>query len=192
MSEVISISKCEIELMPGTKPYLGTPIANRGSSVNQMGELTTFRVTSSDELNMIVGLVSWKDSDPEVVPIDILSGLDKHNELKQRGRMSIGNSKDGNWLVTLSVLKYSAGKDRFTLHGGHLTEINEFLGQDFKALLLEVGALRVGARSEIDGETSKSASHLAAVIKPGDIRTLAVAYTVTRPLAVINDFGLNL
>ena len=190
--EAISISKCEIEFVPGTKTYLGTPMANRGSTANQTGELTAFRVTSSDELNMIVGLISWNDSDPEVKPIDILNGLDKHNELKQRGRMSIGNSKDGNWLVTLSVLKYSPGKDRFTLHGGHLTEINEYLGQDFKALLLEVGALRVGSRREIDGETSKSAGDLAAVIKPGDIRSLAVAYTVTRPLAVINDFGLEL
>lgn len=192
MIEAISISKCEIEFVPGTKPYLGTPMANRGSTANQTGELTTFRVTSSDELNMIVGLISWNDSDPEVKPIDILSGLDKHNELMQRGRMSIGNSKDGNWLVTLSVLKYSPGKDRFTLHGGHLTEINEYLDQDFKALLLEVGALRVGSRREIDGETSKSAGDFAAVIKPGDIRTLAVAYTVTRPLAIINDFGLDL
>lgn len=190
--EAISISKCEIEFIPGIKPYLGNPMANRGSSANQTGELTTFRVTSSDELNMMVGLISWNDSDPEVTPIDILNGLEKHNELMRRGRMSIGRSKDGNWLVTLSVLKYSPSKDRFTLHGGHLNQIDEFLGQDFKALLLEVGALRVGSRREIDGETSKSAGDLAAVIKPGDIRTIAVAYAVTRPLAVINDFGLDL
>ena len=192
MFESILVSKCEIEFVTGPKPFVGSPIRNRNESTNEQGNLTTFRVTSSDELNMIVGLIEWKDFDPEVVPIDILSGLEKHNELKQRGRMSICKSRDDNWLVTLSVLKFSPDKDRFTLHGGHLSEIDQYLGQDLRALLLKVGALRVGSRREIDDESSKSANQLAAVISPGDIQSLAVAYTVTRPLAIINDFGLDL
>lgn len=191
MSEVISISKCEIELVPGTKGYLGTPMANRNSSATEQGSLETFRVTSSDELNMMVGLIHWKESEPEVIPIELFSGLNKHQELMRRGRMSIGKSRDGNWLVILSVLKYNSIKDRFTLHGGHLDQIDEYLGQSFKELLLEVGAIRVGSRREIDAETSRAANELAAVVQPGDLRTVAVAYTVTRTLAVINDYGLE-
>ncbi len=192
MSEVISVSKCEIELIPGSKDYVGSPMANRNSSVTEQGSLSTFRVTSSDELNMMVGLIQWKESEPEVIPIEFFSGLNKHQELMRRGRMSIGSARDGNWLVILSVLKYNATKDRFTLHGGHLDQINEYLGQDLGALLLEVGALKVGTRREIDGETnSRVANELAVVVKPGDLRTVAVSYAVTRTLAVINDFGLD-
>jgi hypothetical protein len=140
---------------------------------------------------MMMGIIQWKESDPEVIPIELFSGLNKHQELMRRGRMSIGESADGKWLVTLSVLKYNSSKDRFTLHGGDLDQIDEYLGQSFKELLLEVGALRVGSRSEIDGETSRAAKQLAAVVQPSDLRTVAVAYTVTRTLAVINDFGID-
>ncbi len=194
MSEIanISVSKCEIEFLPGSKPYRGKPMADRDQAIEQTGRLRTFRVTSSDELNLIAGLIEWDNQDPEVAPIDLISGLQKHNELVRRGRMSIKISQDGNWLVVLSVLKYSPAKQYFTLHGGVLEDIDSFLGHSFKEFLLNTGALRFGTRAEIDGDTSRTANQLAVVIEPGDIETLAVAYTVTRPLAVINDYGLDL
>jgi hypothetical protein len=166
-------------------------MADRDQSVEQTGKLTTFRVTSSDELNMIVGLIEWENHDPEVAPIDLISGLQKHNELVRRGRMSIKMSKDDNWLVVLSVMKYSPSKQYFTLHGGVLEDIDSYLGYSFKQFLLDAGALRFGTRAEIDGDTSKTANQLAVVIEPGDIESLSIAYTVTRPLAVINDYGLD-
>jgi len=190
--EVISVSRCEIEIIPGTKSYSGKPISSKDATATVLGELSTFRVTSSDELNLIVGLVKWPNNEPEVLPIDLIGGLQKHQELSRRGRMSLSLTSDGNWLAVLSVLKYSPTKDRFTLHDGHLDQIDDYLGHSFEELLMEVGALRVGSRRDIDGETSRSANQLAAVVSPGDLRTLAVAYTVTRPLAVINDFGLDL
>ena len=166
-------------------------MADRGSPVEQTGKLTTFRVTSSDELNLIVGLIEWERDEPEVSPIDLICGLQKHNELVRRGRMSIRLSQDGNWLVVLSVMKYSPAKQYFTLHAGKLEEFDDYLGHSFKDLLMASGALRFGTRGEIDGDTSKTANQLAVVIEPGDIETLAIAYTVTRPLAVINDYGLD-
>jgi hypothetical protein len=188
----ISVSKCEIEFLPGSKPYRGKPMANRKEGAEQTGNLSTFRVTSSDELNLIVGLIEWERDDPEVGPIDLISGLQKHHELIRRGRMSIKVSRDGKWLVVLSVMKFSPVKEYFTLHGGVLEDIDSFLGHSFKEFLLGSGALRFGTRGEIDGDTSRTANQLAVVIEPGDIETLAIAYTVTRPLAVINDYGLDL
>jgi hypothetical protein len=90
------------------------------------------------------------------------------------------------------VLKYNEEKKYFTLHGSSFEEIDGFLGQSFAQLLLELGALNVGTRREIDGETNKTANQIAMIVNPGDIRSLAMAYTVTRPLAVINDFGLEI
>jgi len=187
----ISVSKCEIEFISGSKPYRGKPVGDRKEGLEQTGTLTTFRVTSSDELNLIAGLIEWESAEPEVVPIDLISGLMKHNELKNRGRMSIKYSHDGKWLVVLSVMKYNPAKQYFTLHGGVLEDIDEYLGHSFKEFLIGSGALRFGTRGEIDGETSRTANQLAVVIEPGDIRTLAIAYVVTRPLAVINDYGLT-
>lgn len=190
-SEPISVSKCAIEFLGDPKPYRGRPVGDRKEGQDQSGTLTTFRVTSSDELNLIAGLIEWESAEPEVVPIDLISGLNKHNELKNRGRMSIKQSREGKWLVVLSVMKYNPSKQYFTLHGGNLEEIDEYLGHSFKDFLMDSGALRFGTRAEIDSETSRSAKQLATVIEPGDLQTLAIAYTVTRPLAVINDFGLS-
>jgi hypothetical protein len=193
MSELanISISKCEIEFLPGTKSYHGKPMADRKAATNQNGKLTTFRVTSSDELNLIVGLIEWENAEPEVIPIDKVAGLQKHEDLARRGRMSVQLTSDDKWLIVLSVLKYSPLKEYFTLHGGNLEDIDTFVGESFKDILIESGALRFGTRAEIDGETSRSANQLAVVIEPGDIQTVALAYTVTRALAVINDYGLD-
>ena len=167
-------------------------MAARSDGVEQTGKLTTFRVTSSDELNLIVGLIEWENDEPEVAPIDLISGLQKHNELIRRGRMSIKISQDGKWLVVLSALKYNPKKQYFTLHGGVLEDIDEYLGHSFKEIMMGSGALRFGTRREIDGDTSRSANQLAVVIEPGDIEALAIAYTITRPLAVINDYGLDI
>ena len=190
-NEVISISKCEIELIPGTKTYRGKPISSKGGSTEQIADLTTFRVTSSDELNLMVGLVEWPNDPPEVKPIDLLGGLTKHESLARRGSMTLSESRDGNWLAVLKVMKYSPDKGYFTLHGATTEEIDQYLGYNFEELALEMGALRFGSRAEIEGETSRTANQLAMVVEPGDIKSLAFAYTVTRALAVINDFGLE-
>lgn len=193
MSEIpnISVSKCEIEFIPGSKAYRGRPASARAEGVDQTGNLTTFRVTSSDELNLMVGLIEWENGEPEVVPIDLITGLMKHRELANRGRMSIRHSHDGKWLVILSVMKYSPAKQYFTLHGGVLEDLDALLGHSFEDFLLDSGALRFGTRGDIDEDKSRTANQLAVVIEPGDIETLAIAYTVTRPLAVINDYGLD-
>ena len=190
-NEVISISKCEIELIPGTKSYRGKPVSDRGGGAEQIAKLTTFRVTSSDELNLMVGLVEWPSDPPEVKPIDLIGGLTKHASLARRGSMSLSDSRDGNWLAVLKEMKYSPDKGYFTLHGAASEEIDHYLGYDFKELALEIGALRFGTRAEIEDETSRTANQLAMVVPKGDLRSLAFAYTVTRALAVINDFGLE-
>ena len=177
--------------MPETKQFRGKPVSTRGAGPEQVADLTTFRVTSSDELNLIVGLVQWPNDPPEVKPIDLLGGLTKHESLGRRGSMSLSESRDGNWLAILKVLKYSPDKGYFTLHGATVEEIDGYLGYSFEELVLEMGALRFGTRAEIDQETSRTANQLSMVVKPGDLKTLAFAYTVTRALAVINDFGLE-
>ena len=191
-NERISVSKCEIELIPGSKSYRGKPTSAKDEANEQTGTLSTFRVTSFDELNLMVGMLEWPNASPEVRPLDLIGGLQKHEALNGRGSITIVPTQSGKWLVPLRVLKYSQNKKYFTLHGATEEEIDEFLGHSFRELLIDLGAIEVGTRGEIDGDKSRTANQLAALVEPGDIKTLAVAYTVTRPLAVINDFGLEL
>jgi hypothetical protein len=187
-NETISVSKCEIEIFTEKKPYRGKPSGDRDGG-EQSGFLRNFRVTSSDELNLMCGLIEWTNTDPEVTPIDLLSGLGKHDNLRNRGRMILGKDHEGNWVATLRALKYSPAKKYFTLHGVTEGELDELLGHSVRDFLLESGALKFGKKSEIDGDLGRNANQLAMVVAPGDITPLAVAYTVTRALAVIKDFG---
>jgi hypothetical protein len=189
-NETISVGKCEIEFFTEQKPYRGKPSGDREGG-EQNGVLRNFRVTSSDELNLMCGLVEWPNAAPEITPIDLLSGLTKHDNLRNRGRMTLLHTSDGNWLASIRALKYNPAKKYFTLHGVSEIELNELLGHNLRDFLLELGALKFGLRSEIDGDTSRTANQLAMVVSPGAIEPLAVAYTVTRALAVIKDFGLD-
>lgn len=189
-NETISVSKCEIEIFSEKKSYRGKPSGDREGG-EQTGLLRNFRVTSSDKLNLMCGLIEWPNSDPEITPIDLLAGLAKHDNLRNRGRMSLGRDNDGNWVATLRALKYSPVKKYFTLHGVTEGELDEILGHSVRDFLLELGALRFGKKSEIDGDTGRNANQLAMIVAPGDIEPLAVAYTVTRALTVIKDFGYH-
>jgi hypothetical protein len=189
-NETISVGKCEIEIFTEKKPYRGKPASDR-DGVEQLGSLRNFRVTSSDELNLMCGLIEWPNSMPEIKAIDLLSGLGKHNELKNRGGMSLVQAKDGNWLAAIRALKYNPLKKYFTLHGVSELELDDLLGYSLKDYLLDLGALRFGTRADIDSDSSRNKNQLAMVVSPGSIEPLAVAYTVTRALAVIKDFGLD-
>lgn len=183
---------CEITFDGETKNYRGKPISERDNPSEQVAKLTTFRVTSSDELNLIVGLFEWLNNAPEVRPVDLLKGITKHNELKRRGSISLVPARDGNWLAPLKVMKFSSDRGYFTLHGALEDEMDELLGHSFKDFLLDVGALEFGTRGTIDSETGKMRNQLAVKVSPGDLKTLALAYTLTRPVAVIKDFGMEL
>jgi hypothetical protein len=189
-NETISVGKCEVELFTDKKPYRGRPSGDRDGG-EQSGLLRNFRVTSSDELNLMCGLIEWPNSDPEITPIDLLSGLGKHANLRNRGRMTLSTNSDGNWVATLRALKYSPQKRYFTLHGVSEAELDEILGHSIRDFVLEVGALQFGSKREIEGESGRNANQLAMVVTPGAIEPLAIAYTVTRALAVIKDFGLS-
>jgi hypothetical protein len=57
--------------------------------------------------------------------------------------------------------------------------------------MLELGALRVGSRFDIDQETNRRKSYPAMVVPKGQIDSICAAFTVTRALALVKDFGLN-
>jgi hypothetical protein len=56
--------------------------------------------------------------------------------------------------------------------------------------MLDLGALRVGPRLDIDQEDSRRKNYPAMVVPKGDIEPIIAAFTVTRALALVKDFGL--
>lgn len=191
-NKVISISKCKIEFILEEKTYRGKPMSMWGEANEIVGQLTTFRVTSTDLLDLMTGLIRWPNGDNEIKPIELFHGLEKHQQLVRKGQIDIQIARDGNWLVPLRTLRFNPDLRYFTLVNAPVSDIDKFLGESFENLLFSAGVEKFGTRRVIDGETNKSANQLAMIIEPGNIEALAIAYTVTRPLAVIMDYGIQI
>jgi len=185
-----SLNKAVIEMLDQGVDYVGVPMDSQADGEEADGKATLFRVTTSDTLDATFALVAWDAFTPEIRIHNFDNGLQKHERLKSAGRMSIMICKDGNWMVELTALKYSTDGGRPTLKVPTMEELDELVSQDFTELMLALGALKVGTRGEIDAETSRRKNYLSMTVKPNELDSILAAFTATRVLALVKDFGL--
>ena len=156
----------------------------------QTGLVSKFRITTSDELDMVFGLVTWPAAKPEVRHIQFLEGLEKYQRLIRAGNLGVLPLSDDHWLVQLRAMRFNS-KDRSTLSNVTLNDLDNLLEGDSKGALMQHGALEVGTREEIFGDTSRNRNVLSMKFQAHDVKPVAVAYALTRVLAVMHDFGLD-
>jgi hypothetical protein len=53
------------------------------------------------------------------------------------------------------------------------------------------GAIQVGSKGQLTGEENKTKSILSALVPKGNVEAVAIAFTVTRVLAIMYDYGLD-
>lgn len=189
----VQVGKAKVTFLASDVPYFAKPMSV-GSGVDpnieQAGEGTSFRITTSDDLDLVILVIVWPDASPEVILLDWIDGLQKYQRLKNAGRMGVLTSLGTDWFTELRVMKY-ANKDSLpTLSGASLSEIANMLESDPVELLRSNGALAVGTREEIALDKGRRRNELAIKFNPGDAGVLAVAYTLTRVLPLMYDFGL--
>jgi hypothetical protein len=83
-----------------------------------------------------------------------------------------------------------AAKDWATLNQVSLTELGEMLEGDAEKLLAESGVLKIGSKAELAGDTSNRKNHLSFMCEIGNETAVAVAFTLSRVLPIMYDFGL--
>jgi hypothetical protein len=186
----LSINKAVVETLASGVKIFDVPMDPKAEGEKLAGEATLFRITTSDTMDATFAFTTWDQFIPDIRIHSFDSGLEKHERLKSAGRMSVLSSRDGNWLVELTALKYSSEKGRPTLSAPTFEELDYLASQDFSQLMLDLGALRVGPRLEIDQEDSRRKNYPAMVVPNGDIEPILAAFTVTRVLALVKDFGL--
>lgn len=187
----LSISKAVVETLESDVPITEAPVDKRAEGQKFAGAASLFRITTSDTLDATFALIQWPGFNSDIRIHSFDNGLEKHERLKKGGKMSVLPSRDDNWLVELTVLKYSSAKDWANLHVATFEELDDLAGQSFSDLMLELGALRVGSRLDIDQETNRRKSYPAMVVPKGHMDSIFAAFTVTRALALVKDFGLK-
>ena len=185
----LSINKAVVETLDSGVKIFDAPMDPKAEGEKVTGEATLFRITTSDTLDATFVFTIWDEFIPDIRIHSFDSGLVKHERLKSAGRMSVLKSRDDNWLVELTALKHSAEKGRPTLGAPTFEELDQLASQDFTQLMLDLGALRLGTRLDVDQEESRRKNYPAMVVSKGDIEPILAAFTVTRVLALVKDFG---
>ena len=189
---MIELGKAKIELSPELVRFSGVPMdtSDEGDS-EQVGQLMKFRVTTTDDLNILFGIIVWPKAKPEVRFLEWIDGEAKYKCLQGTGRMSIDTPLPDTWMGQLRAMRYNHESKKTNLAGIPLQKLDEYTQQNFAERLIQSGALGVGTREELYGEVNKNKKNLAFLAKPMNFETVAIAFTATRVLAVMHDFGLD-
>lgn len=189
----IQVGKAKLESLRSTVPYFGVPM-NPGEGIDerveQAGLADQFRITTTDDLDIVISVIQWPEGSPEVKLTEWIDGLSKYERLRNAGRLGALTEFGPEWMAELRVLKYADQDSRPTLVKSAWEEIAEMFQGDPKELLVANGALEVGTREELGPDSGPRRSQLAMRCRAGDSTAMAVAYTLTRVLPIMHDFGL--
>ena len=187
----VKVGKAEIEFLESGGPFTEKPMSpHKGfdKAEEQTGSVSKFRVTTTDGLNMIFGLVYWPHANLEVRHLETIE-KSKYERLESAGKLGVAKFGDSLWLAELRALKYAA-KERPTLNSASFDELDSMLDADAMSLLNEHGALGLGTKAELVADTSTRKNNLSFTCETGNETAVAVAYTLTRVLPIMHDFGL--
>lgn len=187
----MQINRCKIELISGAFSLEDNPVSpDAGVSGPQVGSLLKFRITTTDDLDHVFGLVTWPNARPEVRSVEFVDGLSKYKRLEGAGRWSLIPVGKGQWLGELNIMKYN-GQERPTLCRPTTEELNQLAGGDAQALLLQHGALKVGTREALIGDQTRQRNSPALLVREGDVTAIAAGFAVTRVMAIMYELGLE-
>jgi hypothetical protein len=186
----MKIGKAEFEFLSLNQPYLGKPMSVVANGpAEQTGLISKFRVTTTDQLDLVAGVITWPNALPEVKALEMTKGEEKYERLVGSGRLSLLTDIDGKWLGQLRAMKFNPVSRKDNLASITLEQLQVFSQNEF---LPAINArAKVGTRAELANETNKNAGSLAFLCDANDVTACAIAYTTTRVLAVMYDYGRN-
>lgn len=180
------IGKARFEILENEVPYVGKPI---GSEVESVGQLTTYKVDTSDLSSLKFGIVTWPDGASEVIPQGFLGGEKKYEKLATSGRWTILNS-GSSWIAELNAMKFNPERALANLATASYEQLCDFAEGDITQALSKFGSVQIGTRAELHGETNKNRNRLALKCEAGNHDLIAAGYVITRVLAILKDYGM--
>lgn len=189
----IQVGKASLDKLGPGVPYFGLPMSvddGIDEKAEQSGLAEQFRITTTDDLDIVISVITWPHASPEVKLTEWIDGLSKYERLRNAGRLGVITEFAPGWLAELRVMKHKDRDSRSNLMKSSWTELALVLESDPKELLRNNGALALGTREEIAADTENRRDYIAMRCQEGDTTALAVAYTLTRVLAIMHDLGL--
>lgn len=190
--EKIQVGLATIEWLELDQTWVNKPMGKGDYDIQ--GVCDKFRVTTLDGLNMVFGIIRWPSDKPEVGYITHSSGESKYERLKNAGRLGIFDSTNGRedqWSFELRAMKYGEAQNRPTLKQVTISDLDQLLeGQSAAEVLKQHGAKALGKRIDLaPAGVGNRPNELFVIGEPRSNDLIAVAFTITRVLAIMKDFG---
>jgi len=188
----IELGKCTIEIEEQSVPFSGRPMDDSaGIDGEQTGSVRLFRITTSDELDIQYGIITWPQASREVTFMDWHAGDTKYDSLKKgTGRLAI-NPSGNQEVFQLRAMKHNPASKRANLANVSLENLDTWAQTNLERLLLNHGAIQVGTKEQLTGEENKNKNVLSVLVSAGNVDAVAIAFAVTRVLAIMYDYGLD-
>jgi len=146
------IGKAAFELTSMASSYLGTPA---GQSAEAPGEVTTYRVTTTDQLNLLFGIVVWQGFSPEVIPVEFVDGESKYERLANAGRISVIEFGSF-WIMELNAMKFNPVNNRVNLASASLDNLSYFAGTRIESVFQNLEATKSAPANHFTGRQTET------------------------------------
>jgi hypothetical protein len=132
------------------------------------------------------------DGGGKVIALSRGESAPAYDRLLHGARMSVLDKGDGTEIVEAGLLAWDPGQGPQGWGNpkqATLEQLDGLLGRSAAALLVEAGALDVGTRQQVFGDTSKRRNWLCVSFPAGDPVVPLATYTLTRVLPIIRAGG---
>lgn len=187
----MKLGKSEITLLDLRKLFVERPMSPfDGAAEEQAGQITRFRVTTTDLLDAVFGIVEWPNAETEVRPVEVEAGESKYLRLKGSGRLSVMDHGHEQWFAELRAMKYNPESNKANLASIDKELLQTYSSLEFEALFAKHQGI-FGTRASLIADQGKRRNQLAFTCKKQNYEAVAIAFTATRILPIMFDYGLD-
>lgn len=187
--KAFTAGKVDIEVLDGEHTFRGVPTSEwRGNKLEIEGRAVLANLKAEDGLRAQVALVAWPGGTEWSLRMsDLLAGPADYDRLRDAGELAPKNVGD-KLVARIRALRYK-DKVRASLDVTEWEQLDDWAGQDARALLKSLGATRTGAYGELWPAATRFKSESAVEIDPANPAAFFALYALTRIMPIMTGHG---
>lgn len=160
------------------------PLEGQTSSRNvSKGQAYQFRLRAGKQIDMVLGEVHWDNRDWEVRALGGDKATDAFRRLERGLRMGVQRMTKGRAFAEIRIAR-CRDNDWSNMFQTTEAEMRQIIGMPLASFLKKFGAIEVGRKEDVFGDTSNRRNELCVVFNDDDSLVPIVTYFVTRVLPI--------
>lgn len=158
------------------------------SNGTQTGQAFAANVRTPDGAILEVAVTQWITGEVDVRTFTRLTGPVTYDRLTKGARLGVSELDGDVSTCELGILSFHADRQPTVIKASD-KDLDQVIQGSARHSLMNLGALAVGTRQDVYGDTSKRRSYQAVMFPRGNSTIPVAAYVLTRVLPIYRDFG---